>query len=133
MTTPHLHTDFVKALKHFAKARRLFEKLVEGELILGNDNHIGDIGEYWVRRYHERLEKFKRYHPHKTGPFDIEPRSGKSVSVKTTTAWSKKGSGSPVKADRGHWGCLPKRVKSSGFLWSAPGGRQGVGGASPLR
>jgi hypothetical protein len=106
MTTPHLHADFVKALKHFAKARGLFETLVKGKLILGNDNHIGDIGEYWVRRYYERLGKFRRYHPNKTGPFDIELKSGKCVSVKTTTAWSKKGSGSPVKADRGHWKIL---------------------------
>jgi hypothetical protein len=106
MPASQLHADFIEALKHFAKARELFEMLAESELILGNDNHIGDIGEYWIRRYYERLGRFKCYHPNKNGPFDIELKKGTCVSVKTTTAWNKRGSGSPVRADRGHWKVL---------------------------
>ena len=83
-----LHADFVKAIAHLAKARKAFKGLVESNLILGNDNHIGDVGEYWVRRYYELKGQFECYGPGKNGPFDIRLKNGKCVSVGTPTASS---------------------------------------------
>jgi len=97
------HVYFLEALGQLAAARESFAKLAQGGLILGNDNHIGDIGEYWVRRYYELLGQFKCYAPSKNGPFDLKLKSGACVSVKTLTAWSKSGYGTPVRADGGHW------------------------------
>jgi hypothetical protein len=102
----NLHTAFVEALKDLAKVREAFKRLAEAKLVLGNDNHVGDVGEYWVRRYYELRGQFKRYHKNKTGPFDIELNSGTCVSVKTTTAWNESGYGSRVKADGKHWTVL---------------------------
>lgn len=48
-----LHAEFLDALEDLARARTVFDRLDEDGLILGSDNHIGDIGEYWVRRYYE--------------------------------------------------------------------------------
>lgn len=106
MSASHLHTDFLEALKDLAKAREVFRRLAEAKLVLGNDNHIGDVGEYWVRRYYELTGEFKRYHKSKTGPFDIELRSGTCVSVKTTTTWNESGYGSRVNTDGKHWKVL---------------------------
>ena len=100
------HADFLKALRALAQARAAFKRLAEVGLILGNDNHIGDIGEYWVRRYYESKSQFKGYHKDKNGPFDIELVNGECVSVKTTTAWSDSGYGSSVRADGKHWTIL---------------------------
>jgi hypothetical protein len=97
------HVYFLKALGQLAAARESFAKLAQGGLILGNDNHIGDIGEYWVRRYYELLGQFKCYAPSKNGPLDLKLKSGACVSVKTLTAWSKRGFGTPVRANSGHW------------------------------
>lgn len=98
-----LHAEFLDALEDLASARTVFDRLAEDGLILGNDNHIGDIGEYWVRRYYELKGQFKCYAPSKNGPFDLKLISGACVSVKTLTAWSKSGYGTPVRADSGHW------------------------------
>jgi len=102
MTLP-LHAEFLYALKHLASAREVFRTLADTGLILGNDNHIGDIGEYWIRRYYELCGQFKCYAPSKNGPFDLKLKSGACVAVKTLTAWSKSGYGTPVRADSGHW------------------------------
>lgn len=101
-----LHADFVKAIAHLAKARKAFKGLVESNLILGNDNHIGDVGEYWVRRYYELKGQFDCYGPGKNGPFDIGLKNGKCVSVKTTSEWNESGYGSRVCADGEHWTIL---------------------------
>ena len=70
---------------------------MDEKLILGNDNHIGDIGEYWVRKYFEGISQFKKYGPKKNSPYDIELIDGTKVSVKTITAWSSTGCGTQVK------------------------------------
>jgi len=56
-----VHADFIQALAQLAGARESFAKLAKAKLILGNDNHIGEIGEYWVRRYYELRGQFKCY------------------------------------------------------------------------
>ena len=102
-----LHNDFIQAIAQLAVARRSFSKLADGKLILGNDNHIGDIGEYWVRRYYEILGQFKCYGTGKNCAFDLKLDDGVGVSVKTLTAWSKSGYGTPVRTlDGKHWQVL---------------------------
>jgi hypothetical protein len=62
--------------------------------IKGNDNHIGHIGEYGVRRYYEEVPGgFRRYADKKTDPYGIELKDGTKVSVKTTTDWGEHGRG----------------------------------------
>lgn len=87
----------LKAIRALAIARETFQDAVKDKLILGNDNHIGDIGEYWVRRYFETTSQFKEYAPKKNSPYDIELSDGIRVSVKTITAWSATGYGTQIK------------------------------------
>lgn len=87
----------IKAIRTLAIARRRFESAVAEKLILGNDNHIGDIGEYWVRKYLESADKFRGYAPKKNSPFDLEMTDGSKVSVKTISRWSRSGHGTQVK------------------------------------
>src|SRR5580658_2867121 len=92
MASSRVHADFIIALQHLANTREAFEELAGDGLILGNDNHIGDIGEHRVRRYYEL-----------NGRFDIKLKGGDCVSVKTLTAWSRAGYSTPVRADGGYW------------------------------
>ena len=85
------------AINHLVLAREAFQKASEHGLILGNDNHIGDIGEYWVRKYFEKQDLFKEYGKEKTSPYDIELTNGDKVSVKTINEWSKNGFGTQIK------------------------------------
>jgi len=85
------------AIASLAKARAEFEIAVEAGLVLGNDNHIGDIGEYWVRRFYEARGLYKCYADAKNARYDMELIDGTRVSVKTLTAWSKRGVGTQVK------------------------------------
>src|SRR5258708_4316648 len=102
-----LHADFIQALAQLAGARESFAKLAKAKLILGNDNHIGDIGEYWVRRYYELRGQFKCYGTGKNCAYDIQLNDATGVSVKTLTAWSETGYGTPVRAlDGQHWQVL---------------------------
>lgn len=95
------------AMAALAEARDAFEEAVAAGLILGNDNHIGDIGEYWVRTYYEAVGRFKSYAAAKNAPYDMELIDGTRVSVKTLTAWSKGGMGTQVKPLCGmHWQIL---------------------------
>ena len=87
----------LKAIKALAEARSYFERAVNEKLILGNDNHIGDIGEYWVRKHYEKESKFKEYAEKKNAPYDIELDDGDKISVKTITEWSKTGYGTQIK------------------------------------
>jgi hypothetical protein len=101
------HEDFVRAIRRLSAVRRSFTKLAKSGLILGNDNHIGDIGEYWVRRYYEGLGKFKSYGGGKNALFDIKLTDYRRVSVKTLTAWSKTGYGTQVRPlDGKNWTIL---------------------------
>lgn len=84
-----------------------FQGAVSKGLILGNDNYIGDIGEYWVHKHFKSKSKFKEYAPKKNSPYDIELKDGTRVSVKTITAWSVRGYGTQVKPLCGSdWGLL---------------------------
>ncbi len=96
MRHPH-HLDFIETLAKLAEVRRSFHALAESKAILGNDNHIGDIGEYWARRYYEQCDEFLGYGESKVHAFDIALRNGAKVSVKTITKWSKGGFGTQVK------------------------------------
>ena len=87
----------LRAIEMLAAARTEFVRAVGEGLILGNDNHIGDIGEYWARRHFEQTGEFAEYHKQKTGPYDIKLTDGRFVSVKTITAWSKRGKGTQVR------------------------------------
>lgn len=87
----------LEAIKALSVARKAFQKAAGNGLILGNDNHIGDIGEYWVRQHFESKSEFGSYAPKKNSLYDIELTNGTKVSVKTITAWSKTGYGTQVK------------------------------------
>lgn len=87
----------LRAMQLLAEARTEFAKAASEGLILGNDNHIGDIGEYWARQHFESQGRFARYHQLKNGAYDIELKDGCRVSVKTITAWSKRGKGTQVR------------------------------------
>jgi hypothetical protein len=102
MRHPH-HTDFIKALAQLADARESFGNIAEAKLILGNDNHIGDIGEYWVRRFYEHRQS-KCYGAGKNCPYDLKLNDGTAVSIKTLTAWSETGYGTPIRPlDGKYW------------------------------
>jgi hypothetical protein len=88
---------FEVAIRALSSARGSFEKAVEEQPILGNDNHIGDIGEYWVRKFFERDGAFKCYPEKKNAPYDLELKDSTRVSVKTITDWSKTKAGTQVK------------------------------------
>src|SRR5258707_3573831 len=101
------HSYFIAALSQLAEVRRSFADLAASKLVLGNDNHIGDIGEYWARRYFEQIGQFKAYCDSKVHPFDIALLNGLHVAVKAITAWSKNGYGTQIKPlDGKHWQVL---------------------------
>lgn len=87
----------LKAIKALSEARGAFEDAINEGLILGNDNHIGDIGEYWVRKHFEKDSSFKAYAKKKNAPYDIELANETKVSVKTITEWSSTGYGTQIK------------------------------------
>lgn len=101
------HVDFVDAVRRLAAVRDSFTELAKQKLILGNDNHIGDIGEYWMRRYYEQRGIFCAYGNGKTALCDIKLADGTAVSVKTITEWSKTGYGTPIRPlDGSQWTVL---------------------------
>ena len=61
-----------EAIGALSQARKLFAKAKQEGLILGNDNHIGDVGEYWVMKHYRNAGQFKEYAPKKNSPYDIE-------------------------------------------------------------
>ena len=87
----------IAALASLSTARASFREATEAGLILGNDNHIGDVGEYWVKVYFEMQDLFRRYAQSKNDNYDLELTDGTRVSVKTLTAWSRRGKGTQVK------------------------------------
>jgi hypothetical protein len=86
-----------RAMQSLAQARSDFLLAAREGLILGNDNHVGDIGEYWARMHFEETGLFDTYHSDKNGSYDIRLQDGRCVSVKTVTAWSEHGKGAQVK------------------------------------
>ncbi|MBI3744468.1 MAG: hypothetical protein HY261_09325 [Chloroflexi bacterium] len=95
--TPQQHKDFLEACENLAKVRTAFRNLKEQNLVSGNDNHVGDIGEYWVARYLERTNRNPVPAPTKTAPYDFTLGDGTKVSVKTMTSWAKYKRGTLVK------------------------------------
>ena len=92
------HKLFLKAIESFSKTRDLFQQLVEAKEIIGNDNHIGDIGEYWIKRYYENIGESIELPENKNELYDlIIPSKELRISVKTKTPWSKRGRGTQVK------------------------------------
>lgn len=91
------HKSISLAIDALSEARRQFIVAKEKGLVLGNDNHIGDIGEYWVMQLLTKEGKFKEYAPKKNSSFDIELTDGTLVSVKTITAWAEGGKGTQIK------------------------------------
>ncbi len=90
---------FKTAIEKYAKTRKLFKQLEEAGLVSGNDNHIGDIGEYYVYRYLLKSDLNTRLAPKKNSLHDIEISNNEKVSVKTITTWSKRGKGTQIKID----------------------------------
>jgi hypothetical protein len=68
---------FLKALSLLKQSRDTFLECVEKGIILGNDNHIGDIGEYWVARYFESLGETVHLGKVKNDLVDLSTDSGK--------------------------------------------------------
>ena len=54
------HLSFTIAINQLAKVRDLFKDLENNKITGGNDNIIGDIGEYWGRRFYEYKGVFKK-------------------------------------------------------------------------
>ncbi|GEM_PF-4221040 len=89
------YEEILEGFKHFAEARKVFDKY-KGKWFSGNDNHVGDVGEYWAIRYYRNLGKDPKLAPKRNSSYDFEA-DGKLYSVKTMSNWNKKGKGSPVK------------------------------------
>ncbi len=90
------HSEILEGFRHFVEARKVFAKYAkERKWFSGNDNHIGDIGEYWIMRYFK--DKEPTLAPKRTSPYDIQLKDGSRLSVKTMSKWNKSGRGSPVK------------------------------------
>lgn len=87
----------LNAIRSLSEARAHFVAAVKKGLVLGNDNHIGDIGEYWARLLFESRGEFKEYPDKKNASYDIELKNGTKVSVKTITEWSETGYGTQIK------------------------------------
>ena len=88
------HEEILNAFKRFAEVREVFAKY-EGKWFSGNDNHVGDIGEYWAMRYFDGKEP--KLAPSRVSPYDIQLNDGKKYSIKTMSQWNRRGQGGPVK------------------------------------
>ncbi len=98
------HQEILSAFQQFKEVREVFAKY-EGKWFSGNDNHIGDIGEYWAMRYFE--DRNPKIAPSRTSNYDIELGDGTRLSVKTMSEWNKRGQGGPVKGiDSAFWNYL---------------------------
>ena len=95
------HEEILKGFKHFTEARKVFAKY-KGKWFSGNENHVGDIGEYWAIRYF--LNKGPKLAPKRTSHYDIELNDRTRFSIKTMSKWNRSGYGSPVKGlDEQYW------------------------------
>ncbi|MEK7874261.1 MAG: hypothetical protein AAB502_10440, partial [Chloroflexota bacterium] len=88
------YDEILKGFRHFAKAREIFAKY-KGKWFSGNDNHVGDIGEYWAIRHF--LDKKPKLAPNRISPFDFELQNGTRFSVKTMSTWNQRGRSTPIK------------------------------------
>ena len=97
---------FSAAVSNYVDVRDSFRRLHELGLVSGNDNHVGDIGEYYVLRLLRRSDPDLKLSPKKNSGYDMETSGGTRISVKTMTPWSSRRKGTPIKYDLGHWGVL---------------------------
>ncbi len=88
------HSEILEGFRRFVEVRKIFAKY-EGKWFSGNDNHVGDIGEYWTMRYFK--DKEPTLAPKRTSPYDIQLKDGSRLAIKTMSKWNKSGRGSPVK------------------------------------
>ncbi len=111
---------FRQALKSLVQSRLLFDECAKRGIVLGNDNHIGDIGEYWVKRWYESQEIQAVLAAVKTSAYDILlSNTNDRVSVKTITEWSRHGKGTQIKPllEKGNpWNILAVVILSPDLL-----------------
>ncbi len=104
------HDEISRGFEYFKKAREIFAKYSSkdrGQWFSGNDNHVGDIGEYWAKRYFLSLSKEPELAPKRTSSYDIELKNGKRIAIKTMSTWNKSKYGSRVKGiDEENWDYL---------------------------
>jgi hypothetical protein len=97
------HQGILKGFKNFVEAREVFDKY-KGKWFSGNDNHVGDIGEYWAMRYFKSIGKEPKLAPSRISPYDIKLNGGTILSVKTRSKWNKSKQGGLVKGiEPKHW------------------------------
>jgi len=98
------HEEIQEAFSHFKEARKVFAKY-KNKWFSGNDNHVGDVGEYWAMRYFEKRQP--NLAPKRTSPYDIQLKDGTRLSIKTMSQWNESGRGGPVKGiNEKHWDYL---------------------------
>ncbi len=88
------HSEILLGFRRFVEAREIFAKY-EAKWFSGNDNHVGDIGEYWTMRYFEDREP--KLAPKRNSSYDIELQDGSRLAIKTMSKWNRSGQGGPVK------------------------------------
>jgi hypothetical protein len=93
------HEEILKGFKYLKKAREVFDQYSKTpKYFSGNDNHIGDIGEYWTFRYYSALGQKPELSGTKNATYDIKLNiSGKYISVKTMSEWNKNNQGGQLK------------------------------------
>ena len=84
----------------------MFQELKKHNQVSGNDNHIGDIGEYYVMKLLKIDDKNAHLAPKKNSRYDIIMSNGKKISVKTITTWSVSGKGAKLNIDKKEWDYL---------------------------
>ena len=89
--------QFNDARAALAAVRTKFKNLSTLMVVQGGDNHIGDIGEFWVARYYQLLKRKPRLAPAKNSPYDLRLEDETLVAVRTVTPWATRGAGMPVR------------------------------------
>ena len=95
---------FESATSSLIWVRSAFEHLAAKGIISGNDNHIGDIGEYYAMAHFRDSGKPISLSGTKVSRYDFVAADQK-ISVKTLTPWSKTGKGTRLKFN-GEWDYL---------------------------
>ena len=98
------HEEILGAFSHFVEARKVFAKY-KNKWFSGNDNHVGDVGEYWAMLHFKNRQP--KLAPKRTSPYDIELNDGTRLSIKTMSQWNASGQGGPVTGiDEANWSYL---------------------------
>ncbi|PKA03491.1 hypothetical protein CH375_16655, partial [Leptospira ellisii] len=88
---------FISAVHNLFKARSGFAELADLKVISGNDNHIGDVGEYYILWYLKSIGEDIIISEKRNSLYDLENNStNDKISVKTITTWSKNGKGAQI-------------------------------------